>query len=193
MDEKYLKPTQADRDAAARLGVHLGWAREVIDAVANGERDYWPTVQALARHRLAHSPDSLNPEAPDPLSTGWSYLNEDTGREWAPNHPVESGEVPDATEVEPMTFGEFDARYPAEAPVAPLNPEALRPLVEALEELLRTGLNGGNNVRLAYIAAGRRELSDELLAKAEASEQAVQRARAALTLARTSQDGGEGK
>lgn len=32
-------------------------------------------------------------------SAGWLYDNEDTGREFSENHPVESGEVPDATNV----------------------------------------------------------------------------------------------
>lgn len=54
-------------------------------------------------------------------------------------------------------------------------------LREALRDVLATGLNGGNNMRLAYIAAGQQALSDELLAKAEASEQAVRRAREALS------------
>jgi hypothetical protein len=33
------------------------------------------------------------------VSAGWLYDNEDTGREFAEQHPVESGEVPDATNV----------------------------------------------------------------------------------------------
>lgn len=32
---------------------------------------------------------------------GWLYHNPDTGTEWAEQHPVESGEVPDATDVMP--------------------------------------------------------------------------------------------
>ncbi|HEV7286686.1 MAG TPA: hypothetical protein VGN75_17680 [Kaistia sp.] len=34
---------------------------------------------------------------------GWVYLNEDTGIEWAEQHPVHSGEVPDATDVRVAT------------------------------------------------------------------------------------------
>jgi len=41
-------------------------------------------------------------------------------------------------------------------------------LEEALRGVLNTGLNGGNNIRLAYIAAGRKALTEELLAQAEA-------------------------
>ena len=42
---------------------------------------------------------------------GWSYFNEDTGMEWSRNHPIESGEVPDATEVERMTYEMFRTAY----------------------------------------------------------------------------------
>lgn len=59
--------------------------------------------------------------------------------------------------------------------------DRIEELEAAVRDLLATGLNGGNNMRLAYIAAGGKELSDELLAKAEASEQAVNRARKALS------------
>ena len=37
------------------------------------------------------------------FARGWLYDNEDTGREWSENHPIESGEVPDATNVVPGT------------------------------------------------------------------------------------------
>lgn len=56
-------------------------------------------------------------------------------------------------------------------------------LLTALKDVLSTGLNGGNNVRLAFIAAGGKELNDELLAKADASERAVEAARAAIARA----------
>jgi hypothetical protein len=73
----------------------------------------------------------------------------------------------------------FPAHYtPALRPPVP-SPD-LREALEALRDLLATGLNGGNNVRLAYIAAGGKALSDELLTKAEKSEAATQRARAIL-------------
>lgn len=53
-------------------------------------------------------------------------------------------------------------------------------LVAALEELLCTGMNGGNNVRLALIAAKQDALSDDELRNAELSEAAVRRARTIL-------------
>ena len=34
---------------------------------------------------------------------GWLFTNPDTGTEWAPQHPVESGEVPDAEDIRPAT------------------------------------------------------------------------------------------
>lgn len=61
-------------------------------------------------------------------------------------------------------------------------------LREALRDVLATGLNGGNNLRLAYIAASQKELGEKELARAAASERAVNRARAALN---TSREGGE--
>jgi hypothetical protein len=57
-------------------------------------------------------------------------------------------------------------------------------LLEALEEVLGTGLNGGNNMRLAFMAASQQVLSDEALRDAEKSEMAVAKARAAIAKAR---------
>jgi len=57
--------------------------------------------------------DSNSASASGPGS-GWSYFNEDTGMEWAPDHPVNSGEVPDATQIKRMTLREFNATYPAQ-------------------------------------------------------------------------------
>lgn len=62
------------------------------------------------------------------------------------------------------------------------NSQLVTVLAESLAEVLRTGLNGGDNMRLAYLAAGQKALSSELLAKAEASERAVTKARAVLAL-----------
>lgn len=62
---------------------------------------------------------------------------------------------------------------------------------QVIRDLLATGLNGGNNVRLAYLAAKQNVLSEDELAKAELSEQATQRAYALL--AATADDAREGK
>ena len=53
-------------------------------------------------------------------------------------------------------------------------------LLDALKEVLATGINGGNNVRLAYVAASQKELSPEGLYKAELSEMAVLKAMAEI-------------
>lgn len=45
-----LGVTQRDRNRAADLGEVLGWSEHVIRDVREGNRDYWPTVQAFARH-----------------------------------------------------------------------------------------------------------------------------------------------
>lgn len=40
--------------------------------------------------------------APAPAE-GWLYFNEDVGTEWSEQHPIESGECPDATDIRPGT------------------------------------------------------------------------------------------
>lgn len=54
--------------------------------------------------------------------------------------------------------------------------ERIAELEASLREVIHTGLNGGNNVRLAFIAASQRELSPANLAFAQKSEDAVKRA-----------------
>lgn len=53
-------------------------------------------------------------KAPHGRTRGWAYFNPDTGVEWTKNHPVESGECPDATEIKVMTLSEFRRAYPLE-------------------------------------------------------------------------------
>lgn len=72
--------------------------------------------------------------------------------------------------------------------VAPWDADALLiaaapDLLAALKAVLASGLNGGNNVRLAFIAASRNSLDAESLAQADASEAAVVSARAAIAKA----------
>lgn len=57
---------------------------------------------------------------------------------------------------------------------------AAEELLEACLKLLRTGLNGGNNVRLAFLAMSAHGLSSESLAQADESEHATELARAAI-------------
>ena len=61
-------------------------------------------------------------------------------------------------------------------------------LAGCLEKVLSTGLNGGNNVRLAFIAASQQSLKDDALSQADASEAAVKEARQALASYRASKD-----
>jgi hypothetical protein len=53
-------------------------------------------------------------------------------------------------------------------------------LRQALIDVMQTGLNGGNNVRMSLIAAGRKALAEKDLAIAEASEIACNNARQLL-------------
>lgn len=52
--------------------------------------------------------------------------------------------------------------------------ERIRELEAAINGLISTGLNGGNSVRLALLAAKRTELDSRDLTEAEASEKALQ-------------------
>ena len=47
--------------------------------------------------------------------SGWAYLNPDSGMEWRPQHPVQSGECDDAESIETMTLAEFERRFPRAA------------------------------------------------------------------------------
>lgn len=51
------------------------------------------------------SREALNNDEPD-AAHGFTYYNPDTGFEWSENHPVESGEVSDATDIQPATYRE---------------------------------------------------------------------------------------
>lgn len=46
---------------------------------------------------------SLDAQQARMQGSGWVYHNPDAGWEYAPNHPIESGEVPDATDVRRST------------------------------------------------------------------------------------------
>jgi hypothetical protein len=45
-------------------------------------------------------------------SKGWRYFNDDTGSTWTTQHPVESGDAPDATGIIRMTLSEFLRQHP---------------------------------------------------------------------------------
>jgi len=45
---------------------------------------------------------------------GYGYWAPDVGSEWSPNHPIRSGEMPDAEQIEKMTFGEWLKRHPVD-------------------------------------------------------------------------------
>lgn len=59
--------------------------------------------------------DRQDPGEPDPM--GYAYWSPDVGNEWTPNHPVESGETPDARNILRMSRAEFLRQFP-------LDPEA---------------------------------------------------------------------
>ena len=67
-----------------------------------------------ARQMIEHL---LGPKvAPPPRGNtmGWRSFNEDTGWEWTLQHPVVSGETPDATGIVRMTLSEFRRQHPTD-------------------------------------------------------------------------------
>jgi hypothetical protein len=58
----------------------------------------------------------MSAHAPSPRGNtkGWRYFNEDAGWEWTVQHPVESGETPDATGIVRMTLSEFRRQHPTD-------------------------------------------------------------------------------
>lgn len=120
-----------------------------------------PPLVVDALHRgiadIPAQPEAVS-DKPEGTRPGWKYLNEDTGIEWAPDHPVKSGEVPDATEIEAMTLGEFEQRYPADKQEGEAR-AGLSWLVEALEEGLR---EDRSEVRVTFTASDAQRLLSSL-------------------------------
>lgn len=58
----------------------------------------------IYRAMLAAAPPAPQPGAGGDDHLGWLFLNPDTGTEWSENHPVESGECDDATDITPATL-----------------------------------------------------------------------------------------
>lgn len=94
----------------------------------------------------------------DAAHHGWLYFNEDAGLEWSLQHPVSSGECPDAESVRPATaeaavaemmsawkaLMEQDEHITAERDAARAEAARLGELVEAAyREAYRDGLNDG--------------------------------------------------
>lgn len=71
----------------------------------------WPTRDAREAKAKFYAALST-PATPEPTEAGewrgigWVYFNEDTGEEYATNHPIRSGEVSDATKIRPSTLME---------------------------------------------------------------------------------------
>lgn len=123
-------------------------------------RDYAELVERLGKGSVSYytpeggavydGPTGLEDEAATAIATligevaeqdgaGWVYFNEDSGEEYGENHPVESGECPDATDIRRSTGQEdhlwsqmqeeFTRATAAEAENAKLR-EALQTIVD---------------------------------------------------------------
>lgn len=69
-------------------------------------RNYEPKVTPLYT-RVALEAFLINEQ-----EIGWAYWNPDTGNKWSCNHPIASGETPDAINVTQMTLAHFKLQFP---------------------------------------------------------------------------------
>lgn len=109
-----------------------------IDGDNDGPFIRFDSIDAAVRAILATRCSSQQEEA---VPFGWLYDNEDTGREFSEQHPVDSGEVPDATNIVPANAGNLlnelrtawvdlaDSRQVAASPVPA---DAGEPTIKAL-------------------------------------------------------------
>lgn len=76
--------------------------------------EHWAKVIQRAlpgRYLHALANPALRPSPPAPEGCGWLFWNPDTGEEWASDHPIESGEVPDAQNIRSATASVMVAAY----------------------------------------------------------------------------------
>lgn len=83
-----------------------------------------------------------------PALFGFVYHNPDVGTEFAPNHPIQSGEVHDASDIRPAT--EFEAWLVGELQTA----EALASTYREENERLREGLERADAALRDYACHG---------------------------------------
>lgn len=96
MSELHADKHLADQFSDERIdALYLGYWGHTIDLGSGSVRREREAMRnGLAAAGIMHS-------------FGYLYHSPDTGIEWAPNHPVESGEVPDAEDVRPATIYEL--------------------------------------------------------------------------------------
>ena len=86
--EWFLQGTTGANPAASRS-----------EAQAAAQADHDGRLRSAIAEGSPQSPHGASGEE----AVGWLYDNEDTGREYSEDHPVDSGQVPDATNVVPAT------------------------------------------------------------------------------------------
>lgn len=109
MLEAQPAPGDAEREEAAK------WIEELANNSVLLKDGSGMTLQpdAETRTALLHTAQLLRRSDPVVTHYGYLYFNPDTGIEWAPNHPIESGEVPDAQDVRPAGLKELHAEMEA--------------------------------------------------------------------------------
>ncbi len=93
-------PAVGEGEASVRgEAITPGWCLRMAELEGNAEIGAGAIDHPLrALATLRPSPDAIREPG-----TGWVYFNPYTGEEYAPNHPIESGEVPEATGVRRAT------------------------------------------------------------------------------------------
>lgn len=70
-------------------------------------------AEEVIREVRRQNPPPVPQEGAGEPAKGWLYHCPDTGTEWSDNHPIESGEVPDAKDVRPSTLDALHAELMA--------------------------------------------------------------------------------
>lgn len=101
------KALEEMRDRDDRNGSLPLWYRERIDAALSAtanesEVGIDDAEFGMSDHRARLSADAALSKG----QYGWVFHNPDTGEEYNPNHPVQSGEAPDAEDIRPATYQE---------------------------------------------------------------------------------------
>ncbi|GEM_PF-5071780 len=97
--------SQAEAIIAAERATRKFWENRENEALKRAEKAEADNAALTARVEASEKEvDRLQMAR---VFDGWLYRNPDTGTEWAEQHPIVSGEVPDATEVRAATATAF--------------------------------------------------------------------------------------
>ena len=154
-------------------GLHaMGWEQPTSGS--------WEVLEAAILAALPHLGAPVAAAGTNDDQIGWLYFNPDAGTEFSPDHPVESGEVPDADLVRAATvenllselqeswelLGQTHRQLRELPPATSANPlmeqmaRALEPFREAYEAytgVMRASMTSGNTLTEIRFSAGERQ------------------------------------